>query len=744
MTTRALTTLAAALLTAAAFPAATPASTAAHAISAGAPAAAPDVRLIAFGGRGPAGVRLSGKLDGALEDLARHVNRVRAGYEMEDLRSLSPAARFQQTLPGEPPRVLIDAVTRGDAQQLKAALESLGLTGASVYANDVGGWLPVTQIGAAAARAEVHSVRAALPHSRAGAVTSQGDFAQRSDVLRTSNSLDGTGITVGVLSDSYNCYSTYAANHVAASGLTGYAFNGFTADAQTDMSTGDLPASVNVLKDVDCMSYSQYSPAILPFTDEGRAMLQVVHDVAPGASLAFYTADNSEADFANGIQTLANAGARVIADDVGYYNEPFFQDGLVAEAINAVAARGVAYFSAAGNDGTKSFETTQPSFLPVEIPAGGCGSGPCEQPLNFAPAGASVDAALPITIPQLFPGEYLALIVEWDQPYVTGAPGSPGASSQIDLCVAGSGSDVIFDLDGKMGACTGPNALGTDPVQVLIIGNPATSSGYSAAESLTVGIGLASGPVPGRIKFVLAANGAGATINKYSTNSSTLQGHPGAAGAAAVAAAFYFDTPRCGAAMAQLEDYSSRGGAPILFDSTGARLASPQVRNKPDFVAPDGVANTFLGFQLTSSTSRKPPSTTIAACQDPLSPGSLGVYPSFFGTSAATPHAAGIAALMLQAQTSATPAQIRQALSSTALPMGGTGSGYDYDTGAGFIQADAAFAALSSSSSSSSSSAPSGHGGGGSLEVITLLGLGALVTGRLLRRRHGRGPDASQ
>ena len=96
-------------------------------------------------------------------------------------------------------------------------------------------------------------------------------------------------------------------------------------------------------------------------------MLQIVHDVAPGASLAFYTGDNSEADFASGIGTLAaappaGAGAKVIADDLGYFDEPFFQDGIVAQAVDSVEAQGVAYFSAAGNDGTLSYQNTAPSF----------------------------------------------------------------------------------------------------------------------------------------------------------------------------------------------------------------------------------------------------------------------------------------------------------------------------------------------------------------------------------------------
>jgi len=81
-----------------------------------------------------------------------------------------------------------------------------------------------------------------------------------------------------------------------------------------------------------------------------------------GASLAFHTAESGEADFAAGIGNLAAAGAKVIADDVGYFDEPYYQDGIVAQAIDAVEAKGVAYFSAAGNDGDASYENTSPSF----------------------------------------------------------------------------------------------------------------------------------------------------------------------------------------------------------------------------------------------------------------------------------------------------------------------------------------------------------------------------------------------
>jgi hypothetical protein len=338
-------------------------------------AASGRAHLVAVGSRNAAqrGSGVAAKMDSILADLSRHARLARPGHVLEDLHSLSPAARFAQASATAAPLVLIDAVTRGDPQQLKSALVGLGLQRAALYSNDVGGWLPLDQIEAAAARTEVVSVRAAMPRTRSfGPVATQGDYAQASSVVRADYpTLTGTGVTVGVLSDSFNCYAVYAepGNHVPVSGNQGYASNGFTADYATDVSTGALPSGVNVLAEPftsvpssagDCLAYG--APTQLPFSDEGRAMLQIVHAVAPSASLAFYTAEDSEADFATGIGALAAAGATVIADDVGYFDEPFFQDGIVAQAVDAVEAKGVAYFSAAGNDGTLSYENTAPSF----------------------------------------------------------------------------------------------------------------------------------------------------------------------------------------------------------------------------------------------------------------------------------------------------------------------------------------------------------------------------------------------
>jgi hypothetical protein len=665
------------------------------------------------------------KLDGNLIELWQRSNEVPAATALDALHALNPAVRLRLHAPLALPEVLVDAVTRGDPQALRTALEGLGLEQAAVFANDVGGWLPVERIVAAGALDQLHALRASRPRTRSGAVTTQGDYAQRSDLLRASTptGLSGTGIKVGVLSDSFNCFAYYQAN-----GPSDYSQNGFTANYSKDVSSGDLPSTVQVLEEADCGNYG--APQQLPFTDEGRAILQIVHDVAPDASLAFYTAFTSEADFANGIVQLAGAGAKVIDDDVGYPDEPVFQDGILAQAVDQVEAQGVAYFSSAGNEGHNSYENAAPSF-PGVPPSGAANAG--EMLLNFdnSTGAGSTTTSLPLSIPALEPGEYLNLVVEWDQPYVTGAPDSGGSANALDLCYTDSAGTIV--------QCSGPNQVGGDPVVILTLGNPANASGNSAPMNIGVMIGLASGSPPKLVKFILEDDGAGSTINQFQTNSPTIQGHPGAAGAAAVGAAYYFQTPRCGTSPATLETFSSIGGDPILFDVSGNRLGTSQTRQKPQFVGPDGVDNTFLGTALSAS---QQPDTSISQCQD------VAQYPSFFGTSAAAPHAAAVAALLLQAVPGVTPDEIYTALQSSAAPMGAL----NYDAGYGFIQADGALGQLPASCGSSSSSSSSssggcvtssggggGGGGGGSIDPGLILALGLL--GLL---RASTGPDRRQ
>ncbi len=89
-------------------------------------------------------------------------------------------------------------------------------------------------------------------------------------------------------------------------------------------------------------------------TDEGRAMLENIHDIAPGANLQFATAFISELSFQQNIEALQAAGSQIIVDDIGYADEPMFQDGLIAQGVDAVTQTGVTYFSAAGNEGPDS------------------------------------------------------------------------------------------------------------------------------------------------------------------------------------------------------------------------------------------------------------------------------------------------------------------------------------------------------------------------------------------------------
>lgn len=160
------------------------------------------------------------------------------------------------------------------------------------------------------------------------------------DVLRDRYGLDGTGITIGVLSDSFTTAETFD----AFGNLDTYA---------TNIVDGYLPSDVKVLKDY-------VGPDT---TDEGRALSQIIHAVAPGADLVFHTSLSSTDTFAQGIQALAAAGADIIVDDWGYIYPPNAPsnvplnlldleppDGPINQAINAVVNQGISYFTSADNN----------------------------------------------------------------------------------------------------------------------------------------------------------------------------------------------------------------------------------------------------------------------------------------------------------------------------------------------------------------------------------------------------------
>jgi subtilisin family serine protease len=531
-------------------------------------------------------------------------------------------------------RIVIDAMASDDGKALLADLQNLGLLNGAHYGKAVTGEIPVAAINSAASLKSLRSIHATpRPVRNTGSITSQGDVAMRADIARSVYGVNGSGVTVGVMSDSYNSLGGAAA----------------------DITSGDLPSTgVTVIN-----GESGLCGTVIFCTDEGRAMLQIVHDVAPGADLLFHTALSSTVDFANGITALAAAGADVIVDDLLYLNEPMFQDGIVAQAVDSVAAGGVAYYSAAGNQGRNSYESAfvdsgEVFCIEIFLPLGDC------HPLfervgrlhDFDP-GPGQDLYQGITIPL---NATVSIAMQWNEPF-------GGAQTDHDIVLLDASGGLYVDISANDNVATGDGweVLQFTNADVLGLGTDfALAITYDDVDSVAAPATL--------IKTVIF--GSGITLSDFPTNSSTLLGHANAAGATAVGAAFFLNTPEYGTFPPALEVFSSAGGTPLLFDSSGSPLGTPVVRSKPEITAVDGVNTTFFFND---------------------SHGNDGID-DFFGTSAAAPHAAGVAALLLEADPGASTAQINTALESTAIDM--LGAGFDFDSGYGLVQADAAIMAL--------------------------------------------------
>ena len=174
-------------------------------------------------------------------------------------------------------------------------------------------------------------------------------------------------------------------------------------------------------------------------------------------------------------------------------------------------------------------------------------------------------------------------------------------------------------------------------------------------------VGVYSGPVPGQLKWINFGNDV---PHDFPTNSPTVFGHPNAEGAIAVGAALYDRTPPFGVSPPEIEFFSSHGGIEIRFDTAGNPIKGVD-RNKPEIVAPDGTDTTFFGgsdFDFDSSG-----------------------FPDFFGTSAAAPHAAAVAALQLECDPALSPADIQAQQIASAIDM--DIPGFDNVTGNGLIDA---------------------------------------------------------
>ncbi|MBU7578599.1 MAG: hypothetical protein KAF40_11100, partial [Flavihumibacter sp.] len=176
-----------------------------------------------------------------------------------------------------------------------------------------------------------------------GQTSSQGDSSIATNQVRAAYQLAGAGVKIGVLSDSYNTTGATPLNPPDGG------------PARTDVQNGDFPGpeNTNFQTPVEIVKEFPYGRR----SDEGRAMLQIIHDLAPAASLAFRTGFISPGDFAQGILELQSISqCDIMVDDITFITEPFFKDGKVAQAVDQVAAAGVSYFSASGNYGNKSYQ----------------------------------------------------------------------------------------------------------------------------------------------------------------------------------------------------------------------------------------------------------------------------------------------------------------------------------------------------------------------------------------------------
>lgn len=477
-----------------------------------------------------------------------------------------------------------------------------------------------------------HPATAAMPST----VRVESDRVHRADEVRSTFGYEGQGIRIGIISDSYNKLGTAAA----------------------DVAGGNLPGTGNPYGNTTPVTVVQDHAS---GNDEGRAMLQIVHDIAPKAQLFFATAEVSEAGFANNILALSNTyHCDIIIDDMSYYDESPFQDGPIAQAVNTVTAAGVLYFASAGNQGSVLGNTAgyfEGDFNDAGSPAFSAGSktGTIH---NF---GGGINGNIITAAGSLYN-------LSWSDPL-------GNSNNDYDLFLV-SANGTIKDFSTNI-----QNGAGKDPYEEIF------TQKFVAGDRLVVFKATGASVRA----FALLAYRGRLTV----TTTGQTHGHSAAANAFSIAAAPAYGAIQAGAPTGpypnafstgqHLEKFSSDGPRRIFYDANGKPVTPGNLlfstnggttRNKPDFTAADGV------------------STTLPAS---------GLNP-FFGTSAAAPAAGAIAALLKSAKPSLTSNDIRTIFMNTALDI--EGPGRDNNSGYGIIQAYQAMQAVNPTVILSSISTP--------------------------------------
>jgi hypothetical protein len=645
--------------------------------------------------------------------LANVADEYRSSSNKRAFRSRNAAIRQQGGLIG------VDLYAN-DAAGLQRSLAALGARNVKARGPLVSAQVPVSALGQLAA---LPSLRFALPAlakvqvASQGTVVSQGDVSLGSNSVRTTTGLDGTGITVGVLSDSYQCNPPP------------FVPGAPTTTAAQDEATQDVPPGVEVLDNGPC-----------PGSDEGRGMVQLVHDVAPGAAQKFHTAFNSLVDFADGILELQEAGSDVIVDDVIYFAENMFSDGIIAQAADLAVERGAAYFSSAGNQARQSYESEYRETT-IGINGGGNNNGngaPFVLPVHDFDAGAGTDTLQKIHVTPDASGQaFVIFSLQWDQPFLSSTAfaqatdpngAAPrGATGDLDMliytdkgvlvprCPPGVSTGITCQL-------VGTRNIGGDAVDLtlLFVGGP-----KSKTNDFFIRIARIAGEAPDHVKYVMFEQQGAVDVVEHDTQSGTAYGHANAANAASIGASSWYLTEEFDAYFSNLvqdapgacipaclNDFSSAGGIPTYLDKYGAPIA-PVVRPNPRVTGPDGGNTTFFFADSSFDDDdgdgcNSPTSVFITPCLDDPA----DELPNFFGTSASAPHVAGVAALMLQKNGGLAANDIYNILRATAedivkreveiVPGPGNSvfsplpPGYDFDSGEGFVDAAAAVSATPS------------------------------------------------
>jgi hypothetical protein len=458
--------------------------------------------------------------------------------------------------------------------------------------------------------------------TNAPSLTTEGDLAHQAATARSQFGAGGAGLNIGVLSD--------GVDHLA--------------DSQAFGTLGP----VNVLQ---VGGVSQVGNG-----DEGTAMLEIVHDLAPEANLWFATAGVTVASFAQNIRALRSAGCDIILDDYSYYLESPFQDGqaanvvspsnggALAQAVNDVAADGALYFSCAANSGNLDSGTS--GTYEGDFVDGGAASGILSHGGRVHQFSAGVDYDTLTSS-----GE--AAVLTWADPLGT-------AQDEYDLYVLSPDGSTVVAASTNVA-----NGAG-DPVQA--VGSTACAAGNRIV------VVHAAGSTP---YFRLATNRGTLAV----ATSGAVYGHNAASSgftvAATPAATAYAPGDPTGpypgpfTASAQVEPFSSDGPRRIFFHADGTAITpgnfsstGGSVLAKPDFTAADGVTVSGAG----------------------------GFQVPFFGTSAATPHAGAIAALVKSARPDLGNAAITSALDGAAVDL--LALGWDRDSGYGVLMPVPALAAL--------------------------------------------------